>query len=94
MTNPLQSALEVEIVAEQAATMGHLGRKLEKAIRKLEAADDDERDEVIGHVAYAAWSLIVHREVCGLRDHRGVIRHYRVPKQALNRMGAMPKRDA
>jgi hypothetical protein len=99
------NVLEYEIVQEQAAAFGRLGRALEAALTRLAAFDATEGSSVdeasrssrkavrtafLEAAGYALWCLIVQREACGLRDQGNVIREYRVPAEVRNRMGLFP----
>jgi plasmid stabilization system protein ParE len=98
-----QSALDYEIVQEQAAALGRLGRALEAALAALAEHDglQSHRDEhphgqtaesavrarLLQEASNALWCFIVQREACGLRDQRAIMRDYRVPADVQNRMG-------
>jgi uncharacterized membrane protein YccC len=98
------NVLEYEIVQEQAAALGRLGRALEAALTSLAAFDaadgppvdaappsrKDARMHLLQAASYALWCFIVQREACGLRDQGTVIREYRVPTEVRNRMGLFP----
>jgi uncharacterized protein DUF6665 len=99
------NVLEYEIVQEQAAALGRLGRALEAALTRLAAFDaiegssvDDAswsarkaaRTQLLEAAGYALWCFIIQREACGLRDQGAVIREYRVPAEVRNRMGLFP----
>jgi hypothetical protein len=99
------NVLEYEIVQEQAAALGRLGRALEAALTSLAAFDaaegppsrcsappsrKDARMQLLEAASYALWCFIVQREACGLRDQGTVIREYRVPAEVRNRMGLLP----
>jgi len=99
------NVLEYEIVQEQAAALGRLGRALEAALTRLAAFDategfsvddasrssrKDARMQLLEAAGYALWCLVVQREACGLRDQGAVIREYRVPAEVRNRMGLFP----
>jgi hypothetical protein len=100
--------LDYEIVQEQAAALGRLGRALECALKSLQdfdetlrpagkamtAADRQARAALVGDAGHALWLFIVQREACGLRDVRQVIRDYRVPAEVLGCVGAFPSRTA
>jgi hypothetical protein len=101
--------VQYEIVQEQAAALGHLGRALEAALTRLAAFDAAEvpsvddaflssrkavRTQLLEAAGYALWCFIVQREACGLRDQGTVIREYRVPAEVHNRMGLLPSRPA
>jgi hypothetical protein len=90
-----QELLGDEIVAEQAASLGHHGRKAEKALAALRAWDAGEaasdattRDALVTRAARDVWAFLVQRELCGLRDERRVIREMQIPRDVLNRLGA------
>ena len=97
-----ESALGYEIVQEQAAALGRLGRALEAALTALSEHDGlrSHREEPIEQTAAGAvrarllreasdalWCFVVQREACGLRDQRAIMRDYRVPADVQNRMG-------
>ena len=100
------NVLEYEIVQEQAAALGRLGRALEAAQTGLAAFDATQqgssvdnasrssrkaaRTEFLEAAGYALRCFIVQREACGLRDQGTVIREYRVPAEVRNRMGLFP----
>jgi len=92
----LSNGLELfreEIVAEQAASLGHHGRKAEAALAALRAWDAGERGKmtrqaVVEAASKAVWAYFVQRELCGLRDERQVIREMGIPPEVLNRLGA------
>jgi uncharacterized protein DUF6665 len=97
-------ALEYEIVQEQAAALGRLGRELERALAALRAfdaryaataeahsqADRRRRGVLLAQAGHALWLFVVQREACGLRDSRTVMRDYKVPTEVEFRMGAFP----
>lgn len=96
-THPLERAqdeLEHEIIAEKAATLGRMGRRLEASLRRLSEDKTHDGEELIARVAHDAWCYIVQREVCGLRDHRSVIDEFGIPPKALARMGVVGQRPA
>jgi uncharacterized protein DUF6665 len=94
--------LAYEIVQEQAAALGRLGRGLEQALAALRAFDaahqpsamaaaqKHARAALVAAAAYALWRFVVQREACGLRDSRTVMREYGVPAEVRGRMGAFP----
>lgn len=89
--------LDVEIAAEKASSLGHHGRQVEKALAALRAFDEapgtaEERRSLLVAAAREVWAFFVQRELCGLRDQREVIRHYGIPQDVLNRLGAVEKR--
>jgi hypothetical protein len=92
--------LEYEIVQEQAAALGRMGRALEAALAKLREFDaahpragapasaQQARRTLVMEAGYALWMFVVQREACGLRDSRTVMRNYNVPGEVQQRMGA------
>jgi hypothetical protein len=92
----LVNPLETEIAAEKAASLGHHGRLVEKALAALRSFDPDgdpaERLELVRKAAHVVWAYFVQRELCGLRDQREIIRFYGIPQEVLVRLGAIEKR--
>jgi hypothetical protein len=88
------AALDYEIVQEQATALGRLGRALEAALAALSEYDRTQTERgtaragLVQDASDALWRFVVQREACGLRDPRPVMRHYRVPAEVQNRMGA------
>ena len=87
-------SLASEIAAEQASSLGHQGRQVEKAMRALRDHDAAGGEDVVrrGLVKAAArqvWAFFVQRELCGLRDQKEVIRIYGIPPEVLLLLGAM-----
>jgi hypothetical protein len=95
-----ESALDYEIVQEQAAALGRLGRALETALAALATHDRERtergsdpapavRESLLQNASYVLWCFIIQREACGLRDQRLIMRNYRVPGEVQNRMGVV-----
>jgi hypothetical protein len=93
--------LRDEIIAEQAAALGRLGRGLEAALQALRDFDAEQsapppdpdkkhRTTLVTEAGHALWLLVVQREACGLRDSRAVIRDYGVPPEVQMRMDLLP----
>jgi len=84
------SVLQAELLAEQAAALGRLGRDLETALAAFGAAGGGTSDDdaLIRSAADAAWAFFVQREACGLHDHDLPIAHYAIPPKVLARVGA------
>ena len=98
-----ESALDYEIVQEQAAALSRLGHALETALAALsryDRADRDrdggpaaetsmnpEREQLVRDASDALWCFVVQREACGLRDQVLIFRAYNVPAEVKNRMG-------
>ena len=84
------SVLHAELLAEQAAALGRLGRALELALGALAQSDPETQghDALIRAAADATWAFFVQREAVGLRDHDLAIAHYAIPPKVLARVGA------
>ena len=92
--------LNYEIVEEQAAALGRIGRALEAALAKLREFDAvcsradapdparQARCRLVLEAGHALWMLVVQREACGLRDSRALMRTYDVPAEVQRIMGA------
>ena len=93
--------LDYEIVQEQAAALGRMGRALEAALAKLrefdavyprvgaQASAQQARRTLVREAGQALWMFVVQREACGLRNSRTVMRDYDVPRDVEQRMGAV-----
>lgn len=84
------STIEVEALSESASSLGHHGRKVEKALAALRASTEGGRAAALAVASEAVWAYFVQRELCGLRDHRLIIREMDIPADVLNRLGASP----
>lgn len=82
------AGLQVELMAEKAASLGRAGRRVEKTLAVLREASAEDRPGALKDAADAVWSLFVQREICGQRDQRPVIAIYDIPKEVLVRLGA------
>jgi hypothetical protein len=92
--------LNYEIVQEQAAALGRMGRALEAALARLREFDAahpragapasarQARRTLVMEAGHALWMFVVQREACGLRDSRTVMRDYNVPGEVQQRMGS------
>jgi len=97
--------LDYEIVQEQAAALGRMGRALEVALAKLREFDAAHPREgapasaqqaqrtLVMEAGHALWMFVVQREACGLRDSRTIMRDYNVPSEVQQRMGAITRAD-
>ena len=93
--------LDYEIVQEQAAALGRMGRALEVALAKLREFDaahpragapvstQKARHVLVMEAGHALWMFVVQREACGLRDSRLLMRDYNVPVEVQQLMGAV-----
>jgi hypothetical protein len=89
------SALEYELMAERADSLGRAGLKVEAMLERLRLASDEAREECLFDAAEAVQALFVQREVCGLRVGRDVVARYGIPGAVLARLGVRrPARPA
>jgi hypothetical protein len=88
--DPLAAALDYELAAEMAATLGRAGKQAEKLLGNVEAlaVDDPERQAALKSAAKAVHAYFIQRELCGMRRHDAVIREMRIPQAVLFRLGA------
>lgn len=86
-----RSPLEVEIVAEQAASLGRAGAVAESRLALLRETERDSPDRplLLRAAAEAVYAYFIQRELCGFRRHDDVIRHLEIPLEVLARLGAM-----
>lgn len=90
------NTLETEILAEKAASLGHHGRLVETTMAALRQFDAEgrrtgDRLVLVKAAANAVWKFFIQRELCGMRDHREIIRFYGIPQEVLNWMGAVER---
>lgn len=85
------SALEHEILAERASSLGAAEQRVITAIAALATSSDD-RDERLAYARHAVWAYFVQRELVGFRKHADVIQELNIPTQVLAGLGAMPGR--
>jgi hypothetical protein len=91
--------LDYEILQEQAAALGRMGRALEAALARLRefetahlragasVSEQQARRALVMEAGHALWMFVVQREACGLRDSRTIMRDYNVPGEVQQRMG-------
>lgn len=84
------AALESELMAEAAASLGRAGTRLERALAALAACDASRRElrgELLDAAGAAAYAYIVQREALGMRDSSAALDVYEVPEEVRVRMG-------
>lgn len=90
------NVLQVDMLAERAASLGHQGALVEQALAALRAfdvstGDPAERQKLVRRAARVVWAFFVQREICGFRDQKQMIADYRIPGEVLVRLGAIEK---
>lgn len=88
--------LEADLLAERASSLGHHAGLAEMAVAKLHSFDAtggsaEERLALLRKAAREVWAYFVQREACGMRDHRQVIRDWKIPGEVLVRLGAIER---
>lgn len=88
-----QSVLEYELLAEQAAGLGHAERLFQKAFQKLETIKPGQNDteDIYQSVANALYAYIIQREAVGHRSHDDIYALYDIPGQVRARIGVITK---
>ena len=85
------TALDHEILAERASSLGAAERQVVDAIAALAAATAD-RDQRLAEARQQVWQYFVQRELVGFRRHTDVIQELKIPPEVLAGLGAMPMR--
>ncbi|MGB3335931.1 MAG: DUF6665 family protein [Devosia sp.] len=85
------SAIEHEIHAERASSLGAAEQRVIKAIAALASAADD-RDTHLAEARKVVWQYFVQRELVGFRKHNDVIHELNIPREVLAGLGAMPRK--
>lgn len=86
------AALEHEILAERASSLGAAEQRVVKAVAALASAGDDRADH-LSHARAVVWQYFVQRELVGFRKHNDVIQELKIPREVLAGLGAMPTRS-
>ncbi len=100
LQDPLTAALEHEILAEKAATLGRLNRRLDKALAALENHDcaapasadrqsSAHRDFLLDAAGQALWHVVIHRDICGIPGTERLMKDFQVPQEVRLRMGIL-----
>ena len=86
-------SIENEVIAEKASSLGHQARLVEGAMEELRAFEGEpaERLGLVRKAARHTWAYFVQRELCGMRDHREIIRDFGIPQEVLVRLGAIER---
>lgn len=83
------AAIEHEILAERASSLGAAEQRVVKAVAALAAAGDD-RKAPLAEARQVVWQYFVQRELVGFRKHADVIQELNIPREVLAGLGAMP----
>lgn len=85
------SAINHEIVAEQASSLGAAEARVLKTLQTLAEASGN-REVALDEARDAVWSYFVQRELVGFRRHADVIQALAIPAEVLIGLGAKPAR--
>ena len=89
--------LKAEIAGESASSLGYHGRQVEASMNAIRAFDAEgkgsaeDRLKLVKTAATATWKYFVQREMCGMRDHRWVIKDYGITNEVMFRMGVVER---
>lgn len=88
------SAIELEIVREQASALGRAGKKLRLSLEEYQVKLDDgvsrdHRSALLKSIANNVWELVLQREFVGFIDGNlaWITANYVVPKEAIALIG-------
>ena len=84
------TALDHEIMAERASSLGAAEHKVIAALAALASVPDD--SVALQQARNAVWAYFVQRELIGFRKHNDVIQALSIPQQVLVGLGAVEKR--
>ena len=85
------AAIDHEIAAERASSLGAAEARVIKALKALAEASAN-REVVLDDARDAVWSYFVQRELVGFRRHADVILALAIPGDVLVGLGARPAR--
>jgi hypothetical protein len=85
------SALEHEIAAERASSLGAAEARVKTTLQALRNGSDD-RSTLLRDAQQAVWAYFVQRELIGFRRHTEVIQDLNIPGEVLAGLGAVPPR--
>ncbi|QRM53869.1 DUF6665 family protein [Sinorhizobium sp. BG8] len=91
------NALEYELMAERADSLGRHGLKVEKALALLAervsvGCSPEEREDLLNDAADKVWAFFIQREMCGLRSQKDAIRRYGIPPDVMARLGIVRRK--
>ena len=84
------TAIDHEILAERASSLGAAEKRVVTAIAALTAAAGD-REACLADARKVVWEYFVQRELVGFRKHADVIQDLSIPGEVLAGLGAISK---
>jgi hypothetical protein len=97
-TTPVEDAINEEVMAEKAGTLGRLGERLRLALARLEAHDaagghdPQHRADLVDEAAEALWHVTIQRDLMGFPRNDRFLREIGAPPEVVRRMGAASTR--
>ena len=85
------AAIDHELMAERASSLGAAERRVVNAVTALAAAAED-RAAPLAEARQVVWEYFVQRELVGFRRHNDVIQELSIPREVLVGLGAMTPR--
>lgn len=82
------TAIDHEILAERASSLGAAEQRVVKAVAALAAAGD-EREVPLYEARKVVWEYFVQRELVGFRRHNDVIQDLNISREVRAGLGAM-----
>lgn len=86
------AAIDHEIMAERASSLGVAEQRVVKAVAALAAAGDDHQ-AALAEARQVVWQYFVQRELIGFRRHNDVILELSIPREVLAGLGVMAPRS-
>ena len=91
MTDTLVDPVGYEVAQEKAAGLARTEKRFVAALdayrQRANDSSEVQREHAVWELVDAVTAFVVHREACGLRDPRYIFDLYRVPAEALARIG-------
>jgi hypothetical protein len=84
------AAIDHEIAAERASSIGAAEKRVIKALDALKSAEGD-RSAALADAQDAVWSYFVQRELISFRRHADIIEDLKIPGEVLAGLGAVRK---
>ena len=85
------AALEYEIAAERASSLGLAEKRVVEAMAALEGQPED-RVAALAEARRRVWEYFVQRELIGFGRHAEVVADLGITPEVLNGLGAVPTR--
>ena len=84
------SVLDVEVLAEKAASLGRAGHRVERILHDLAEVDPSNpaHDDLLKQAADAVYGYFIQRELLGFVRHDDAIAQYGIPGAVLARLGS------